>query len=131
MDRTKRAVDAQAHRSTTTEFVFAYRGVLLMNRKLLASAICASLLVAGAAYAQDNPASTPQAQNQSTTTTQPSTNDNQSPSKKEEPKTLESVTVTGSLLKRPEYQTTSPVQVVNVQADINAGQFTTADFLQT
>lgn len=100
-----------------------------MNRKLLASAICASLFVAAstAAYAQDTSAPTSQAQNQSSTT-QPDATAQQSA---EEKKTLETVTVTGSLLKRPEYQSTSPVQVVNVQADVNAGQFTTADFLQT
>lgn len=94
-----------------------------MNRKLLASAICASLFVAGAAYAQqDTNAQSSQDRSATESNTQQS---------KQEPKTLEKVTVTGSLLKRPEYQSTSPVQVVNVQADINAGQFTTADFLQT
>ncbi len=37
----------------------------------------------------------------------------------------------GTLLKRPEYQTTSPVQVIDVQNNIAAGQFDTADFLMT
>ncbi len=68
-----------------------------MNRNLLASAICASLLVAGAAYAQDNPASQPQ--DQSTAQSSTAQQQNQKP----ETKTLETVTVSGSLLKRPEY----------------------------
>ncbi|HEU0276513.1 MAG TPA: TonB-dependent receptor [Rhodanobacteraceae bacterium] len=92
-----------------------------MNRKLLVSAICAGLLVAGAAYAQDNPAATPP-QAQSTSDT---------PNKTEQPKTLERVTVSGSLLKRPEYETTSPVQVVPIQADMAAGQFNVTNFVQT
>ncbi len=44
---------------------------------------------------------------------------------------LEAVSVTGSLLKRPEYQTTSPVQVINIKDSLAAGQFDTADFLNT
>jgi len=51
--------------------------------------------------------------------------------KKEEATSLEGITVSGSLLGRPEYQTTTPVQVINIKADIAAGQFTTADFLQS
>lgn len=46
-------------------------------------------------------------------------------------KQLEAVSVTGTLLKRPEYQTTSPVQVIEVKNNIASGQFDTADFLQT
>jgi iron complex outermembrane receptor protein len=99
-------------------------GVLLMNRKLLASAICTSLLVAGTAFAQDTtPANPPQDQ----TTTAPQTDQ----SDQQNPQTLETVTVTGSLLKRPEYQTIVPIQVVNVQAQKAAGAFSTADILQT
>src|SRR5574337_600205 len=110
-------------RSTT-----AARGVLLMNRKLLTSAICASLLVAGTAYAQSDTAAPQQAQGQSAAT---QNNASSQQDEKLEPKTLETVTVTGSLLKRPEYQTTSPVQVVNIQAAEAAGQFGTANLLQT
>lgn len=100
-----------------------------MNRKLLASAIGASLLVAGAAYAQNSPApAQQQAQGQSTTQSSTST---PTPQRAEEPKTLETVTVSGSLLKRPEYQQTVPVQIVNMQADLAAGQVTVADFIQT
>lgn len=93
-----------------------------MNRKLLASAICASLFVAGAAYAHAAPA--PAAQPQDQTTTDQSNDQNQNA------KEMETITVTGSLLKRPEYETTAPVQVINVQADLAAGAFDTADLLQ-
>jgi iron complex outermembrane receptor protein len=96
-----------------------------MNRNLLASAICASLLVAGAAYAQDNPASQPQ--DQSTAQSSTAQQQNQKP----ETKTLETVTVSGSLLKRPEYQTTVPVQVVPIQSDVAAGMFNVTDFVQS
>ena len=97
-----------------------------MNRKLLASAICASLLVSGVAYAQDNAA--PQQSQDQTATTQNNASSQQE--KKEEPKTLEKVSVTGSLLKRPEYQTTVPVQVVNIQAQEAAGLTNISGFLQ-
>ena len=98
-----------------------------MNRKLLASAICASLLVAATASAQDNPAPVPQTQDQSTAS-QSNTTAQQTAQEK---KTLETVTVTGSLLKRPEYETTSPVQVVPIQADVAAGLFSVTDFVQS
>lgn len=97
-----------------------------MNRNLLASAICASLLVAGSAYAQDNPAPAQSAQQDQSTTAQ-----NQSSSNQGEVKTLKAVTVTGSLLKRPEYQTIVPIQVVNIKAQKAAGAFSTADILQS
>jgi iron complex outermembrane receptor protein len=102
-----------------------------MNRKLLASAICASLLVAGTAYAQqDNPA--PQQSQDQSSSQQTSNQQNQSQSNDQgQVKTLEAVTVTGSLLKRPEYETTVPVQVVPIQADKAAGQFNVTSFVQT
>ena len=46
-------------------------------------------------------------------------------------KDLDTVVVTGSLLKRPEYETTSPVQVISIDKSLSAGKFDTADFLQT
>ena len=98
-----------------------------MNRKLLASAICASLLVAGTAYAQQDTAAPQQPQGQPTTSQSNTTNDQQS----QQPKKLEAVTVTGTLLKRPEYQTIVPVQVVNIEADKAAGSFGTVDLLQS
>ena len=62
MNHNRRSVGVR--RSTTTESVFAYRGVLLMNRKLLASAICAVVFVAASAtaHAQDTSAPAQQAQ---------------------------------------------------------------------
>ena len=51
-------------------------------------------------------------------------------SKKDETKTLEKITVTGSLLKRLEYDTTSPVQVLTADTSVDAGQINTAEFLQ-
>lgn len=50
--------------------------------------------------------------------------------KKEEVKTLEKITVTGSLLKRLEYDTTSPVQVITADTSVAVGQIDTAEFLQ-
>jgi iron complex outermembrane receptor protein len=101
-----------------------------MNRKLLASAICASLFVVASttAYAQDNSAPAPQAQDQSATaqSTQPSTDQNSN----NKTKTLETVTVTGTLLKRPEYQDAVPIQVVPIEAQKATGAFSTADILQ-
>jgi iron complex outermembrane receptor protein len=96
-----------------------------MNRKLLASAICASLLVAATAHAQDNTAPQQQAQDQSAPaqSTQSSTDQTTK-------KTLETVTVTGSLLKRPEYLDAVPIQVVPIEAQKASGAFTTADILQ-
>jgi len=44
---------------------------------------------------------------------------------------LDAISVTGSLIKRPEYETTSPVQVISIEKGIASGQFDTADFLQT
>lgn len=67
------------------------------------------------------------AQDQSATTTAAGDSSN----KTDQAKNLETVTVTGSLLKRPEYETTSPVQVIEIQNNIAAGQFDTADILQT
>src|SRR5690242_2863928 len=67
------------------------------------------------------------AQDQSATTTAAGDSSN----KTDQAKNLETVTVTGSLLKRPEYETTAPVQVIEIQNNIAAGQFDTADFLQT
>lgn len=83
-----------------------------MNRKLLASAICASLLIAGTAYAQDSTAPAQQSQDQST---DQSNNTQQQKKKKEEPKTLKAVTVTGSLIPQSQIETASPV--ITITAD--------------
>ncbi len=81
-----------------------------MNRKLLASAICASLLAAGTAYAQGNPAPQ-QSQDQSTTTQSSSTTQN----KKEKPKTLNTITVTGSLIPQAQIETANPVITITAE----------------
>ena len=54
----------------------------------------------------------------------------QEEAKKEEAKTLEKITVTGSLLKRLEYDTTSPVQVITADTSVEVGMTSTAEFLQ-
>ncbi|HET9836237.1 MAG TPA: TonB-dependent receptor [Rhodanobacteraceae bacterium] len=106
-----------------------------MNRKLLATAICAGLFVTGSAFAQDNPAPTQQQQDQSTTnqstTDQSTTNNNPSSDNSDNVTNLQGVTVTGSLLKRPEYETTVPVQVVPIKADEAAGMFNVTNFVQS
>lgn len=100
-----------------------------MNRKLLASAICASLFVAGSAYAQN--ATTTQDQNQGTTAQSGTAAQKKQPKTLEKVQTLETVTVSGSLLKKPEYQQTVPVQVVPIKADVAAGQFSVTNFIQS
>lgn len=43
---------------------------------------------------------------------------------------LDTITVTGSLLRRVEYETISPVQVITADTSIDVGQIETAEFLQ-
>lgn len=50
--------------------------------------------------------------------------------KKEAVKELDKITVTGSLLRRLEYDTTSPVQVLTADVSADIGQVNTAEFLQ-
>lgn len=54
----------------------------------------------------------------------------QTPPAEEETKELDKVTVTGSLLRRLEYDTTSPVQVITADTSVAVGQVSTAEFLQ-
>ncbi|HET7930164.1 MAG TPA: TonB-dependent receptor [Rhodanobacteraceae bacterium] len=91
-----------------------------MNRKLLASAICASLFVAGTAYAQN--ATTTQTQDQTATAQN---------TKKEKPKTLETVTVTGSLIPQSEIETANPVITITSQEMEKQGFRNVYDALQT
>lgn len=49
---------------------------------------------------------------------------------KTEATTLDKITVTGSLLKRVEYDLTTPVQVIQADTAISVGQVGTAEFLQ-
>jgi iron complex outermembrane receptor protein len=89
-----------------------------IKRLPLTLAVIAALQAAPA-FAQDQPTTGNQEDQQTTQTTE---------QKVEE---LDKIVVTGSLLNKPEYQTTSPVQVISVQKAKAAGQFDTADFLQT
>lgn len=86
-----------------------------MNRKLLASAICSSLFVASMAYAQGNPAPQPQ--------TQPSTQTGN-------PQTLETVTVTGTHIRKADIETAQPVLVLDRTAIEHQGLTNVADILQ-
>ena len=69
-----------------------------MNRKILATAICAGLFMTGGAWAQDNGA---QPQDQSAST-----------QNKDQKKTLQAVVVTGSLIPQAEIETASPVLTI-------------------
>lgn len=60
----------------------------------------------------------------------PTTPPGEEEEKKEDVKDLEKITVTGSLLKRLEYDTTSPVQVLTADVSADIGQVNTAEFLQ-
>lgn len=97
-----------------------------IQRLPLAIAVIAALQVAPA-FAQDQSSTaTPASQAASTT-------DAAKPADKntDKAKQLEAVTVTGSLLKRPEYETTSPVQVIDIKTSVAAGLIDTASILQT
>ena len=93
-----------------------------LRRLPLAIAVIAALQAA-AAFAQDSLASgTAQSDEQAKTTSKADAS---------KTKNLEAVSVTGSLLKRPEYETASPVQVISIDKSMAAGKFDVADFLQT
>lgn len=81
-------------------------------RKLPLCIAMLACLYGGAAYAQTAPA-------------EPSEEDGES-----DVQELEKITVTGSLLKRKEYVTTSPVQVLTADVSADVGQVNTAEFLQ-
>lgn len=94
---------------------FVHRGI---PRLPLAIAIIAGLQMAPA-FAQDQAPATTSASQSATDQT------------KEPVKELKAVTVSGTLLKRPEYQEIVPVQVIDIQADKAAGSFGTVNLLQT
>lgn len=106
-----------------------------LKRLPLAVAVIACLQMAPA-FAADQPAAnqapTAATGQQTTSGSQDdqTTNTNDQ-AKEEDAKEFEAMTVTGSLLKRPEYQTTAPVQVINIDADFATGAFDTADLLQS
>ncbi|HEX5489105.1 MAG TPA: TonB-dependent receptor, partial [Rhodanobacteraceae bacterium] len=83
-----------------------------MNRKLLASAICASLFVTGAAVAQDTPA--PQQTQDQSTNTQNTTSSSQDQNQKKT-KTLKAITVTGSLIPQSQIETANPVITITAE----------------
>lgn len=77
-----------------------------MNRKLLTVAICSSLAFAGNAWAQTTNTST-------ATDTQATSTQQQD--KKEEPKTLKGIIVTGSLIPQSQIETANPVITLSAQ----------------
>ncbi len=90
-------------------------------RKLPLCIAMLGCLYGGAALAQVAPApATPEEQEEA----------KREEAKKGEVKELEKITVTGSLLKRLEYDTTSPVQVLTADVSADIGQVNTAEFLQ-
>lgn len=100
-----------------------------MNRTLLSTAICGALLVAGAGIAQAaQPAAGPQPQD-ANAQSKPSPEAKKKETQK--PQVLSTVTVTGTLLKGPEYEGTVPVQEVPIKAQMAAGMNTVAQFIQT
>ena len=82
-------------------------------RKLPLCIAMLGCLYGGTAVAQEAPASQEQEE-----------------AKKDQPKELEKITVTGSLLKRLEYDTTSPVQVITADTATEVGMVDTAQMLQ-
>ncbi|TAM19270.1 MAG: TonB-dependent receptor, partial [Rhodanobacter sp.] len=92
-----------------------------LRRLPLAIAVVAALQVMPA-FAQEQ---------SSTAATSQSSSNSDNTKENAKAKSLETVTVTGSLLKRPEYETTSPVQVIEIKTSLAAGQFDTASILQT
>lgn len=104
-----------------------------MNRSLLATAICASLLVAGTAYAYDSGAPQDQAAPPQQDQSQPNksaADQTDKDKKKEKVQTLEAVTVTGSLLKGVEFQGDTPVQVIPIKERLAAGVTTVSGLVQ-
>ena len=99
-----------------------------MNRKLLTSAICASLLVAGTAYAQDN-AAPQQPQDQSAATQ--SNNSNSQQDQEKNAKKLQTITVTGSLIPQSQVETASPVITITAEDLSKQGFRNVYDALRT
>lgn len=84
-----------------------------MNRKLLTVAICTSLAFAGNAWAQTT--------NTGSTTDSQATSQQQDATKKEEPKTLKGIIVTGSLIPQAQIETANPVITITAQDMQNKG----------
>ena len=79
-----------------------------MNRKLLATAICAGLFATGGAYAQTTSTNTTQDQSNQASASQSSN----TPQKK---KTLQTITVKGSLIPQSQIETANPVITLSAQ----------------
>lgn len=86
-----------------------------LKRLPLVAAVAACLYTT-TVFAQD-PASTADQETESQPQTQSATE-------------LEKITVTGSLLRRTEYESTSPIQVITADTNISLGQVAAAEFLQ-
>lgn len=86
-----------------------------MNRKLLASAICAGLFVSATAYAQQGGPAPQQSPDQATTAN---------------PQTLSAITVTGTHIRQAEVETAQPVLVISRTEIEHQGYNTVADILQ-
>jgi iron complex outermembrane receptor protein len=99
-----------------------------LRRLPLAIAVVIALQVTPVLAQDQSPATAASSQSANTTS---SAQQAEKTADNKKAKNLETVTVSGTLLKRPEYQTTSPVQVIDVQSNIAAGQFDTADFVMT
>ena len=101
-----------------------------MSKAPLAAAILAAL-VAGFSYPAHAATGPQDSQETDTQTTQDSTKDNTEKADEKKATNVKAVSVTGSLLRHPEYQTTAPIQTIDIEADMAAGQFDTADMLQS
>lgn len=84
-------------------------------------------LYGAAAFAQEQQPEEPQPQAEAQQAEQPQ---EQASSEPDEAVTLDRVTVTGSLIRRLEYDSISPVQVITADTSIDLGQVETAEFLQ-
>lgn len=84
-----------------------------MNRKLLATAICAGLFATGAAYAQQSAQTTPAGQQDQNATGQ--SDQSTTPDQKKKAKTLQTIIVTGSLIPQSQIETANPVITLSAQ----------------
>ena len=100
-----------------------------LRRGPLVAAVLACLYTT-AALAQDTAPAEPEAQSQEQLDQLDATEDQAQEATDTTPVELDKITVTGSLLQRFEYETTSPVQVITADKSVAVGQVNTAEFLQ-
>src|SRR5690606_26253537 len=91
-----------------------------LKRGPLVAAVLACLYTT-TAFAQDAAETAPEAQEQEQVATQAPADDAVE---------LDRITVTGSLLRRFEYESTSPIQVITADTNVALGQVSPAEFLQ-